>query len=306
MDYKDYYKILGVAKTASADEIKKAYRKLAIQYHPDKNLHDKTAEGKFKEINEANGVLSDSEKRKKYDALGENWQHYQHSDRPGQREQGYQRDNHSYSNQEEFQEGDFSDFFESIFGERANGRNQGKPRSSKGQDYNAEMQISLEETYSGATRQLELNNQNLQLKIKPGIQNGQVLRLKGKGGKGMNGGLGGDVYITTRVAEHPHYKRKGDDLHCDITVDLYTAILGGKTLVKTLRNPIKMNIEKETDNGKVLRLKGLGMPRYANENEFGDLYAKVNVEIPKNLSLKETELFNELSNIKHPKHAETI
>ena len=267
MDYKDYYKILGVAKTASADEIKKAYRKLAVQYHPDKNLHDKSAEAKFKEINEANGVLSDKEKRKKYDELGENWQHYQNSERPGEREQGYRRDNRSYTNQEEFHEGDFSDFFESIFGERSNGRNQGKPRSSKGQDYKAEMQISLEEAYSGATRQLELHNQKLQLKIRPGIKDGQVLRLKEKGGKGINGGSDGDGYITTRIAAHPYYKRNGDDLYCDITVDLYTAILGGKTLIKTLRNPIKMNIEKGTDNGKVLRLKGLGMPRYDKENE---------------------------------------
>ncbi len=299
MEFKDYYKILGVAKTASADEIKKAYRKLAVKHHPDKNLHDKLAEAKFKEINEANSVLSDSDKRKKYDELGENWQHQPHSQRGAEY-------NRPYANNEEFREGDFSDFFESIFGGRFNGGNQGRQRATKGEDYNVEMQISLEESYSGTTRNVELHHQKLQLKIKPGVTDGQVLRLKGKGGKGMNGGQDGDVYITTHVAEHPYYKIKDYDLYCDVAVDLYTAVLGGKTLIKTLRNSMKINIDKETDNGKVLRLKGLGMPKYNKENEFGDLYATVNIDIPKNLSTKEIELFRELSNIKYPSHVEAL
>ncbi len=306
MDFKDYYKTLGVAKTATADEIKKAFRKLALQYHPDKNPDNKAAEEKFKEISEANEVLSDAEKRKKYDELGENW-----NEKQAQDFDGYQRYNrgdggsYQYSGGQQFDESNFSDFFENIFGGRSAGAKQRQPRAAKGQDYNAEMQITLEEAYSGTTRQIELHNQKLNLKIKPGIQDGQVLRLKGKGGKGQNGGQDGNVHITTHVAEHARYKRKEDDLYCDITVDLYTAVLGGQITINTLRNPIKMTIAKETDNGKVLRLKGMGMPRYGKENEFGDLFAKVNVGLPKNLSESEIELFNQLSAIKNTVHEST-
>lgn len=314
MDFKDYYKILGIDKTATADEIKKAYRKLAIKYHPDKNPNDKSSEEKFKEINEANEVLGDVEKRKKYDELGENWKYYQQSGQQGGQKQAQDFDWSKWANKEggsyqsggQFQEGDFSDFFSTIFGESFAGSRQDRQRTFKGQDFNAEMQISLEEAYSGTTRQLELDNQKLQLKTKPGIKDGQLLRLKGKGGKGLNGGPDGNLYISVHVSEHPHFKRKDDDLYCDIEVDLYTAILGGQTLIRTLRNPIKMTINKETDNGKVLRLKGMGMPKYGKENEFGDLYAKVNVKLPKNISEKEMELFKVLSNIKQTSHAETV
>lgn len=311
MDYKDYYKVLNVSKTATADEIKKAYRKLAVKYHPDKNPNDKAAEDKFKEINEANEVLGDPEKRKKYDELGENWKQYQQQG--GQQgaqdfdwskwsQQG-QGGSYQHSGGQEFHGGDFSDFFENIFGGQFSG---GKQRTYKGQDYNAETKISLEEAYHGTTRLLELDGQKLNLKIKPGTKDGQVLRLKGKGGKGVNGGQEGDLYISIRVAEHPHYVRKGDDLYCDITVNLYTAILGGQTLIRTLRNPIKITVSKETENGKVLRLKGMGMPKYDQANEFGNLYAKVIVQLPKHLSEKETELFKELSNIKKSSHAENL
>ncbi len=317
MDFKDYYKILDVPKTATADEIKKAYRKLAIKYHPDKNPNNKAAEEKFKEVSEANEVLGDVEKRKKYDELGENWKYYQQTGNQGQ--QG-QRQGHGqgfdwsqytggasqHASGEQFNGGDFSDFFENIFGGQFSGAGQSRQRASKGQDYTAEMTISLEEAFAGTTRQLDLDNQKLQLKTKPGTKDGQVLRLKGKGGKGRNGGEDGDVLITVHVPEHPHFKRKEDDLYCDISVDLYTAILGGQTLISTLKKPIKITIAKETDNGKVLRLKGMGMPKYGKENEFGDLYAKVNVKLPKNLSEKELELFKELSTSKHTSHAETI
>jgi curved DNA-binding protein len=307
MDYKDYYKILGVSKTATADEIKKAYRKLAIKYHPDKNPNDKTAEEKFKEINEANGVLGDTEKRKKYDELGANWNSYQ---QPGSGYESSQRGGNggysNYSNNQQFEGENFSDFFENIFGNSGGRKSNTGSRAYKGEDYNAEMQISLEEAYKGTTRQIDLGDQKLQLNIKQGVKDGQLLRLKGKGGKGVNGGQNGDVFIKVQVPEHPHYKRKEDDLFCDISVDLYTAILGGQTLINTLRNPIKMNIASDTSNGKVLRLKGMGMPKYDKENEFGDLYAKVNVLLPKNLSPKEIELFNELSKIKNPAHVESI
>ncbi len=309
MDFKDYYKILGIAKTASAEEIKKSYRKLAVKYHPDKNPNDTAAEEKFKEINEANEVLGDAGKRKKYDDLGENWEYQQAAGRQGNnghRQSDRTAGPYQYAAGEQFNEGDFSDFFENIFGAKYGGGTQGKSSAFKGQDYNAEAQITIEEAYSGTTRLLDLEQQKLQLKIKPGIKDGQVLRLKGKGGNGINGGQYGDLNITIHVAEHPYYKRKGDDLHCDINVDLYTAILGGQSIVKTLRNQIKVNISKETDNGKVIRLKGMGMPRYAKENEYGDLYAKINVTMPKNLSRKEIELFNELATTKNTSHAEAI
>jgi len=312
VDFKDYYNILGVTKASTNDEIKKAYRKLAIKYHPDKNLNDKSAEDKFKEINEANNVLGDSEKRKKYDELAENWKYQQQAGQQGQDFSSSQRRNKSgggnsssYSN-EQFNDSEFSDFFENMFGGTFKGASQGKQRPLKGNDYTAEIQMSLEEAYSGTTRQLELETQKLQLKFKPGIKDGQVLRLKGKGGKGINGAEDGDILITVHVAEHPHYKRQGDVLHCDMVVDLYTAMLGGQTLIRTLRNPIKVNIAKETENGKIVRLKGMGMPRYDKENEFGDMYTKVSIKLPTNISLKETELFKELQIIKNESDVKTV
>jgi curved DNA-binding protein len=309
MDYKDYYKILGVAKTANAEEIKKSYRKLAIKYHPDKNPNDKGSEEKFKEINEANEVLSDADKRKKYDNLGEDWKYQQTAGQQGNN--GYRQSNrsggsNSYSAGGQFDDGSFSDFFENIFGGKYGGGGQRNSSAFKGQDYTAQVQISIEEAYSGTGRLLDLEQQKLQLKIKPGIKDGQVLRLKGKGGNGINGGQNGDLNITIHVAEHPYYKRNEDDLYCDINVDLYTAVLGGQTVIKTLRSQIKVSISKETDSGKVIRLKGMGMPRYDKENEYGDLYAKINITMPKDLSPKEVELFNELSTIKHTPHEQAI
>jgi len=297
MDYKDYYKILGVAKTATADEIKKAYRKLAFKYHPDKNLNNRQAVEKFKEANEANEVLSDVSKRKKYDELGENWNRPQAQPNAGY---GNPNQNRGYGSGSEFNEGSFSDFFENIFGSRG----QREPVKSKGQDYNTQVTISLEESCSGTTRQLQLETQKLEIKIKPGVKSAQVLRLKGKGGRGANGGEDGDIYITVQMAEHPLYKRKEDDLYCDINVDLYTAVLGGQIVINTLRNPIKMNITAETENGKILRLKGMGMPKYGKENEFGDLYAKVSITLPNKLSPKEIELFKELLTLKTKPYAE--
>jgi curved DNA-binding protein len=311
MEYKDYYKILGVEKTAAADEIKKAYRKLAVKYHPDKNPDDKAAENKFKEINEAYEVLGDAEKRKKYDELGANWQQYQQYGQQGGQSQGFDWSQWTNGNggsaSAGFEGEGFSDFFSSIFGERfSEGRGRQRSTRFRGQDYTAEMQLSLEEAYSGTTRQLELDGQKLQLKIKPGVKDSQVLRLRGKGGQGMNGGSSGDVYITVIIPEHPHFKRKEDDLYCDIPVELYTAVLGGQVLIRTLGGTLKMTVGKETDNGKVLRLKGMGMPKYGKENERGDLFAKVNVVLPKDLSSKEMELFRELSTLKKTSHAETI
>lgn len=307
MDFKDYYKILGIAKNATADDVKKAYRKLAIKYHPDKNQNNKQAEEKFKEINEANEVLSDPEKRKKYDELGENWQFHQQQSTQ-KNAQDFDWSKWSNTGQQrgsgrQFDNEDFSDFFENIFGGNFRG---GQQQVYKGQDYQANAEISLEEAYAGSTRRLDLGDQKLQIRLKPGSRTGQVLRIKGKGGKGLNGGPAGDLYLTIHVLEHPNYTRKDDDLYCDLKVDLYTAILGGKALLRTLRGPIKLDIAKETQNGKVLRLKGMGMPKYDKPGDSGDLYAKINVLLPGKLSQKELDLFNELSNLKKNSHAETI
>lgn len=310
MDYKDYYKILGVPKTATTDEIKKAYRKLAVKYHPDKNQGNKKAEELFKEANEANEVLGNPEKRKKYDELGENWKQYENQGFQGG--QGFNRSQYQNagggqqyysSGGEGFSgSGDFSDFFESIFGSGFNGGAGGQRgnRPQNGSDYQAEVELSLEEVFAGTSRLLEVNGEKLNMKFK-GVTDGQKLRIKGKGGPGKNGGSRGDIYVIVHIPPHPHFERKGNDLYCDAPVDLYTAILGGKALVHTLKGNIKLDIAKETEGGKVLRLKGMGMPKFGKENEFGDLYAKVKIILPKNLTEKELQLFEELSKLKSQK-----
>lgn len=307
MNFKDYYSVLGLTKTATAEEIKKAYRKLAIKYHPDKNPGDKVAEEKFKEINEANEVLGNSEKRKKYDELGENWKYYQQTGGKSGEDFDWSKwanREQQYSSDEGFQDSHFSDFFESIFGSQfRSGAKQNRP--VRGQDYTAEMEILLEEAFHGTTRQINLNGEKLRLNIKPGVKDGQLLRIKEKGGRGINGGRNGDVLITVHIPENERYKRKGDDLYCDASVDLYTLMLGGEATIKTLGNSIKIKVGRETENGKVVRLKGMGMPKYKMENQAGDLYVKLSAQLPKNLSKREIELFEELSNLKHS-HANII
>lgn len=309
MEYKDYYQLLGVAKTASADEIKKSYRKLAVKYHPDKNPGDKKAEEKFKEISEAYDVLGDAEKRKKYDELGENWNQYRQSGGdPG----GF--DFSQYANQGgrqqyssgNFDESQFSDFFESIFGHGSGGFGNSRQRANmpmQGQEYRGETSISLREAFHGAERQFEVNGQKLNLKLKPGIADGQVLRLKGKGGAGHNGGPAGDLYITVHVQPDNQFERKGDDLYIDQTLDLYTAVLGGKLQVQLIDKALNINIPPGTDSGKVFRLRGAGMPVYGKEGAHGDAYVKVGISVPKDLNEKEKELFNQLANLKNNRHA---
>lgn len=314
MDYKDYYKILGITKSATIDEIKKAYRKLAIKYHPDKNQGNKLAEEKFKEANEANEVLSNPDKRKKYDELGENWKQYENQGSRGG--QGFNRSQYQNagggqqyysSGNEGFGDGEnFSDFFESVFGKgfsSSGGQRANRPQN--GADYQAEVELSLEEVFNGTSRLMEVNGEKLQMKFK-GVQDGQKLRIKEKGGQGISGGPRGDIYVIVHIPIHPHFERKGDDLYCETPVDLYTAILGGKAIVHTMKGNIKIDIAKETDNGKILRLKGMGMPKFGKENEFGDLYAKVKIILPKKLTGKEIELFERLSQLKNQNHAEAL
>jgi curved DNA-binding protein len=299
MEYKDYYKTLGVDKKASQDDIKKAFRKLAVKYHPDKNPGDKKAEEKFKEVNEANDVLSDPEKRKKYDELGENWQQYQQYQQAGGAGQGRGRQ-YTYSSSSG-DTGQFSDFFESIFGSGSQGFggfSGGGRRSNmqmRGEDHEAETTISLDEAFHGATRQVNLQHQKLNLKIKPGIADGQVLRMKGKGGEGYNGGQAGDLFITIHVSADGRFDRKGDDLYFDQPLDVFTAVLGGKLNVQGLDKTVSVNIPPGTDSDKVLRLKGMGMPRYDTEGERGDAFVRVNITVPRNLTTEERDLWNKLA-----------
>lgn len=305
MNFKDYYKILGVSKSSSQDEIKKAYRKLAVKYHPDKNVNNKVSEEKFKEINEAYEVLGNTDKRKKYDDLKDNWQYYQNT---GGDSRGFDwskwantsRGKREYTfGEEEYFGGGFSDFFESIFGDGFGRREHKRSESpSKGQDVEAEMEISLEEAYSGTSRQLRIDGEVLKIRIKPGARDKQVLRLKGKGGTGRHGGPQGDIYIKVHIPTHPHYERKGDDLYCEVPVTLYIALLGGKAPIRTLKGIMNINVAKGTENGKILRLKGLGMPNYENPLEFGSLYAKVNIQLPQSLTDKELALFKELAGMR--------
>ena len=320
MDYKDYYKILGVGKQATTDEIKKAYRKLALKYHPDKNTDDKTAEEKFKEINEANNVLSDPEKRKKYDELGENWKQYQQTGSDGgnfdwskwanRGSAGGGRRQQYSSGGNDFEGEDFSDFFSSIFGNAFGGGGgrggfSSSQRQPQARNYQAEITISLEDAYQGGSRVLTINDQKFKVNIPAGVSEGQVLRLKGLVG-GANGAPKSDLLLTIHVEVHPHFERKGNDLYCTFPLDLYTAILGGKALLRTMKGTMRIDIKAGTDNGQTLRLKGLGMPLSGSKGQFGDLYAKNSISVPKNLSDKEKELFNQLANLKKEHHAETI
>ncbi|RPI02775.1 MAG: J domain-containing protein [Ignavibacteriae bacterium] len=305
--YKDYYKILGIEKTATPNEIKKAYRKLANKFHPDKNKGDKTAEDKFKDINEANGILSDPVKRKKYDQFGADWKQYEESgSRPGGFDWGKYsggRGNQAHTmSQEEFSamfggEGE-GDIFETIFGRQGGSRSGRRNRPSKGEDYEAELLLTLEEAYDGAERLLKVRTQTIKVLLKPGIADGQVLRVAGKGGRGSSGGPFGDIFITVKVAPHAEFQRKGNDLYCERPVDLYTAILGGKAKVQTLKNTVNVDIAKETPNGKILRLLGLGMPVYGTKNEFGNLYVTVSVQLPEHLTGQEIDLFRKLTSLR--------
>ena len=308
MDYKDYYKILGVSKTASQDEIKKAYRKLAVKYHPDKNQGDQASEEKFKEISEAYEVLKDPEKRSKYDEMGANWKQYEQQAEQNRRSRTYTYGGPSgyggggagdYSDM--FGGGGFSDFFESFFGgggQTFGGPTAGGSRSTvqglRGQDYEADVTLSLEQAYKGTNQILTVEGQKLRVKLKPGVEDGQTLKIGGKGGRGIQGGPNGDVYLKIKVTTHPTFERKGDDLYVDVPVDMYTATLGGKVNVDTLKGAVKIPIPQGTDSGKVLRLKGLGMPQHNNPSQFGNLFARVVITTPKDLTEEETKLLKEL------------
>ncbi|MEO8962560.1 MAG: J domain-containing protein, partial [Ginsengibacter sp.] len=284
-----------VAKNASANDIKKAYRKLARKLHPDVNPNDKEAHKKFQQINEANEVLSDPDKRKKYDQYGENWKHadqYEHArQQQGQQGGSFGGQGYTYSSADE---GDFSDFFESLFGGARSRRSQAKYR---GQDYNAELQLSLEDAYSTRKQTLTVNGKNVRITIPAGVENGQQIKLKGYGSPGVNGGPNGDLFITFVIKPDTTLRREGNDLYRNEDIDLYTALLGGEKTIETLSSKIKLKVTPETQNGTRIRLKGKGFPVYKKEGQFGDLYITWNVKLPTNLTAKQKELFTELSKL---------
>jgi curved DNA-binding protein len=299
VDYKDYYKILGVKKDASAEEIKKAYRKLAVKYHPDKNAGNKAAEEKFKEANEANEVLGNAEKRKKYDELGENWQaNQQYANQRG----GGGRGAAGFDTSEFYGDGgQFSSFFESIFGSGAGGfggARQRAPQTRKGQDQEGTITLTLDESFHGVAKTVTVNGEKLNLKFKPGTANGQVVRLKGKGSPGYAGGENGDLLITIQITPNPRYEVKGNDLYFDQPLDIYTAILGGKISVQGIDKAVMMSIPAGTDSHKTLRLKGMGMPVFGKADERGDAYVRMVIQVPKNLTEEEKGLFEQLRELK--------
>lgn len=290
MEFIDYYKILGIEKNATADDIKKAYRKLARKLHPDLNPNDKEANKKFQQVNEANEVLSDPEKRKKYDQYGKDWQHAEQFE-----QQKSQRANQPGYDQQ-FQgdtDNDFSSFFESMFG--ASGRS--SQTKFRGQDYNAELKLSLADILTSHPQTFTINGKNIRITIPAGVENGQVIRLKGYGAPGVNNGPAGDLYITFTVAAHPVFKRLANDLYTTVTIDLYTALLGGETILETLTGKVKLKVNPETQNGTKIKLKGKGVPVYKKEGEIGDLYVTYEIKLPTQLTEKQKELFTELSKL---------
>lgn len=296
MAFIDYYKVLEIDKKATEAEIKKAYRKLARKYHPDINPNDKDAEKKFKEINEANEVLGNPEKRKKYDAYGENWQHAGEFEKANQQQRYYNKN----ASQEDFNSygrdgDDYSDFFESLFG-NAN-RNRSRSQQFKGTDFNTELQLNLDEVYTTQKKTISVNGKNIRFTIPAGVENGQTIKISGHGGDGINGGPKGDLYITFSIKNNPDFKRDKNNLYTTVTLDLYKAVLGGEITVATFDGKAKLKIAAGTQNGTQVKLKGKGFPVYKDEGHFGDLYITFQIKIPTNLSDKELELFTELSKL---------
>jgi curved DNA-binding protein len=296
MIFIDYYKILGIDKTATQNEIKTAYRKLARKYHPDLNPNDKDAKRNFQQINEANEVLSDPEKRKKYDQYGKDWQHAEQFEKAKQ-QQGQSSDFRGQRFSGAQYEGDFSDFFESMFG-GSPGAGKSRQIKFRGEDYNAELHLDLSEAFKTHKQTLTVNRKNIRITIPAGIENGQTIKIKGHGGQGVNGGPNGDLYITFSIANHPGIKRLGNDLYTTVNLDLFKAVLGGEITIDTLNGKVKLKVKPETQNGSKIKLKGKGFPVYKNEGQFGDLFVTYVIKIPTNLTEKQRILFTELSDSK--------
>ncbi|MBI3536870.1 MAG: DnaJ domain-containing protein [Chloroflexi bacterium] len=307
MEYKDYYKILGVAKNASEKEIKQAYRRLARKYHPDVNPNNKAAQETFKEINEAYEVLSDSEKRNKYNTLGANWQQYEKFQRAGGGGP-FQYGSYRTVRPEEFEsvfgesEFGFSDFFRTFFGSGfANAGARPETRTRRGQAVEQELEISLEEAYQGTSRILQKDGRRLEIKIPAGVKSGARIRYAGEGMPSVSGGAAGDLYLQIKITPHPIYERREDDLYCEAPVDLFTAILGGEVSINTLRGQGVLKIPAGTQSGKTFRLTRQGMPKLNEPNKFGDMYVHARVIIPENLTSAEKDLFEKLAKLRQAK-----
>lgn len=295
MNFPDYYKLLGVDKTASQKDIKSAYRKLARKFHPDLNPNDKDAKKKFQEINEANEVLSDPDKRKKYDQYGSDWQHSDQFEKQKQYQQQY-ADSRQTRYAGSGAEDTFSDFFESLFG-GVSGAGKGRQVKYRGEDFTAEIMLDLLDAYKTHTQTLTLNGKKIRITIPAGIENGQTIKIVGHGGKGINGGPAGDLYITFSIGNHPRFKRLGNDLFTTIDLDIYKAVLGGDLTIETLNGKVKLKVKPETQNGTKVKLKGKGFPVYKDEGEFGDLYVTYMIKIPTRLTEKHRALFKQLSEL---------
>lgn len=320
MEYKDYYKVLGVSKEADQDEIRKAFRKLAREYHPDANKGDAQAEERFKEINEAYQVLSDSEKRKRYDQFGANWRQYT---RAGGRPEDFDWNRWTASpgggytrtvNIEDLEDifgqgmggmgaGGFSDFFETLFGGGfGSGQRVRQPRTRQGRDIQQEVDVTLEEAFHGTERIFQREDgSRMEVKIPKGVTTGSRVRVSGQGGAGVSGGKAGDLYLKIKVQSHPLFELNKNDLVVTIPVDLYTAVLGGEVEVPTIEKPVILTLPPQTDNGQKFRLRGLGMPSMRNPEKRGDLYALVDVKLPSELSEEENRLFKQLRELHEKK-----
>jgi DnaJ-class molecular chaperone len=330
MEFKDYYQTLGVGKSASDKEIKQAFRKLARKFHPDVNPGDKSAEARFKEINEAYEVLGDPAKRRKYDELGANWRMYEQAQQqgepyaggspfgfgggPGQGgawtiNMGGEPGGYRTMTPEEMQElfgneDPFSDFFRTFFGgggAREAGRARGRSRSQKGQDIEHEVELTLEEAYHGATRRMSIKEgghaRSVDVRIPVGVKDGSRVRAAGEGAAGSNGGAAGDLYLRVRVKPHPVFERKGDDLYVRVPVPVTTAVLGGEAQVPTITGSVRLKIPEGTQNAQVFRLKGHGMPRIGKPDDRGDLYATVDVQLPRALSKDQRQHYEALAKL---------
>jgi curved DNA-binding protein len=330
MEFKDYYQTLGVSKTASEKDIKQAFRKLARKFHPDVNPGDKSAEAKFKEINEAYEVLGDAEKRKKYDELGANWRLYEQAQQQGQPWPGGAGSPYDFGGQggawninvggpggyrtmtqEEMEElfGDqdpFSDFFKTFFGGGTGGRETGRgrgrqARSQKGRDIEHPVELTLEEAFHGATRRISIKQgghaRSVDVRIPPGVKDGSRVRAAGEGEAGSNGGAAGDLYLRVQTRPHPVFERKGDDLHTTVAVPVTTAVLGGEAQVPTINGSVRLKIPETTQSGQIFRLRGHGMPVVGKPDTRGDLYATVDVQLPRSLSPEQREHYEKLAKL---------
>jgi DnaJ-class molecular chaperone len=336
MEFKDYYATLGVPKTATDKEIKQAYRKLARKHHPDVNPNDKGAEAKFKEINEANEVLGDPEKRRKYDELGANWRQYEQAQQQGQGYPGgspfggpgggFGGEGGAWTinmggpggartmSEEEMRdmfggggaEDPFSDFFRTFFGGGGGeGRGRGRaPRSQKGRDIESEAELTLEEAYHGAMRRISItlggHARSIDVRIPPGVKDGSRVRAAGEGEGGANGGAAGDLFLRVRLKPHPVFERKGDDLYVKVALPVTTAVLGGEAQVPTITGSVRLKVPETTQPGQIFRLKGHGMPHVGKPDTKGDLYATIDVQLPRSLSKEQRDAWETVRRTSKP------